>query len=348
MTIKTKTLLSAATLLAASTGMSNAAGLDRSTFSAAILFQEGTYAEIAGGMTRPDVRLAAAPVDSIADNFNTIKLGFKTDLTDKIAIAFAYTNQPVGADISYSNLGIPLSGAANGQRIDLLGKYKITDSFSVYGGVRYQYLSGEVNLAFVAGPNTKIEGDDEYGFIAGVAYEIPKIKLRVSLSYEQQIEYSLNTVVIGPGVSIGNTSAATPEAWTLEFQSGVAANTLVFGSIRYADWADAQITMPGGIGQITTFSNEVRYDLGVAYRFNEKFVGFTSFGYEPATETPQGLFGPTDGQFDMTFGGQASLGNGVKLAASLTYSRRGDTITALGPFNDNKVLTVGVKLSKNF
>jgi len=338
----------ATAVLAAGTSSAFAAGLDRATFSSSILFQEGTYAEIAGGMTTPDIRLAAIPTDSGADNFKTIKLGFKTDLTDKIAVAFTYTNQPVGADINYKNIGIPLSGYVNGQRIDILGKYQFSKSFSVYGGVRYQYLNGGVDLTATAGPNLTVDGDDEYGYIAGVAYEIPDIKLRVALSYESSIDYSLNTRLFGTATSIGNTTASSAEAWTLEFQSGVAANTLVFGSIRYADWEGSQITLPAPIGQITSFENQVRYDLGVAYRFNEKFVGFTSFGYEGATEKPQSAFGPTDGQFDMTFGGQASLGKGVKLAASMTYSRRGDTVTALGPFNDSNVYTFGVKLSKNF
>ncbi len=343
-----KKLATVTAVLAAGTSSAFAAGLDRATFSSSILFQEGTYVEIAGAMTRPDYRLAAIPTDSGADNFNTIKLGFKTDLTDKIAVAIAYTNQPFGADINYNNIGIPLSGNVNAQRIDILGKYKFTDRFSAYGGVRYQYLNGGVDLTAVAGPNLDVDGDSEYGYIAGVAYEIPDIKLRVALSFESSVDYSLNTRFLGTGISIGNTTAGTPDAWTLEFQSGVAANTLVFGSIRYADWEAAQIILPTGIGQISSFSNEVRYDLGVAYRFNDKFVGFTSLGYEAPTETPQSPFSPTDGQFDMTFGGQASLGKGVKLAASMTYSRRGDTITTLGPFNDSKVMTFGVKVSKNF
>lgn len=344
-----KKLAAATAVLAAGTSSVFAAGLDRSTFSSSILFQEGTYVEIAGGLTTPDIRAPVNTTDSVADSFKTIKLGFKTDVTDKIAVAVAYTNQPFGADISYNNIGIPLSGTADGQRIDLLGKYKITDSISVYAGVRYQYMRGAVDLTANAGPNLLVDGDSEFGYIGGVAYEIPKIKLRVSLSFESKIDYELTTSVIGGPTLPGKTTASTPDAWTLEFQSGVAPNTLVFGSIRYADWKGSQITLPvGGGTQITTFTNEVRYDLGVAYRFNEKFVGFTSLGYEPSTETPQSLFGPTDGQFDMTFGGQASLGKGVKLAASMTYSRRGDTVTSLGTFNDSNVYTFGMKLSKNF
>ncbi|MBE9476162.1 MAG: hypothetical protein IME92_03390, partial [Proteobacteria bacterium] len=178
MKFTTKTLLSATTLLAASAGMSHAAGLDRATFSAAILYQEGTYVEIAGGLTLPDVRSTVLNADSVADNFNTLKLGFKMDVTEKIAVALTYTNQAFGADIDYSPQGIALTGAVNGQRLDLMGKYRFTESISAYAGIRYQYINGEVDLTGAGGFNLQMDGDDDYGFIAGVAYEIPEIKLR--------------------------------------------------------------------------------------------------------------------------------------------------------------------------
>lgn len=345
-----KKIAVATAVLAAGTSSAFATSIDRATFSSSILFEEGTYVEIAGAMTTPDIRSTLLSFDSVADNFNTIKLGFKTDLTDKIAVAIAYTNQPVGADINYKNVGIPLSGVVNTQRIDVLGKYKFSDRISAYGGVRYQYMAGAVDLTAAAGASLDVDGEGEYGYIAGVAYEIPDIKLRVALSFESSIDYTLNTRLFGTAIALGTTTATSPDAWTLEFQSGVAANTLVFGRIRYADWEGAQITVLGT--QITSFENQARYDLGVAYRFNDKFVGFTSLGYEAPNETPQSAFSPSDGQFDMTFGGQASLGKGVKLAASVTYSRRGDAVAPLlgaaGVFNDSNVYTFGVKLSKSF
>ena len=347
-----KKLAATTAILATGTSTAFAGGLDRVTFSSNILYEEGTYVEATYGLTIPKVSSSALPIGTVATSFPTAKLGFKADITDKFAIAVTYTNQPIGADINYGPLGV--SGVVDGQNINALGKYQFSDRISAYGGVKYQYLSGDIivppSLALPPGANIVASGEGEYGYIAGAAYEIPDIKLRVALTYESEIDYSLTSTFNGgpaPSASI----ASTPETWTLEFRSGVAANTLVFGSIRYAQWADAQITVPV-LGQITNFTNVTSYELGVAYRFNEKFVGFTAFGYEKSDNVPQSPFAPTDGQFDISVGGQLDIGKGFKIASSLKYSKRGDaTLSSIAPgapFDDNSVLTVGVKLSKNF
>ena len=340
-----KKIATTTAILAAGTSTAFAGGLDRVTFSSNILYEEGTYAEVTYGLTTPKVSSSVLPVGTVARSFPTAKLGFKADITDKFAIAVTYNNQPVGADISYGPLGV--SGVVDGQNINALGKYQFSDRISAYAGVKYQYLSGSIS---VPGATIVASGEGEYGYIAGAAYEIPDIKLRVALSYESEIDYSLTSTFNGgpaPSASI----ASTPEAWTLEFRSGVAANTLVFGSIRYAQWADAQITLPV-LGTITSFTNVTSYELGVAYRFNEKFVGFTAFGYEKSDNVPQSGFAPTDGQFDISFGGQLDIGKGFKVASSIKYSKRGDSIlSSVAPgarFDDNSVLTVGIKLSKSF
>jgi len=349
-----KTIAATTALVAVSSGAAFAGGLDRVTFSSSILYEQGTYVEAAYGLTTPKVSSGTFPLSlvggTVATSFNTVKLGFKTDLTDKIAVAVMYNNQPVGADINYGILGI--AGTVNAQKVTALAKYQFTKNVSAYGGVVYQYISGSVtippSLALPTGIGVVVNGKSEYGYIAGAAYEIPKIKLRVALSYESKINYSLaSTVTPAPLPTTGTTTAATPEAWTLEFQSGVAPKTLVFGSIRYAKIGDTQITLPI-VGTITSFTNVTTYELGVAHKFNKSLVLYTSVGYEKPDNTPQSLFAPTDGQVDFSFGGQLSLKQGYKVAMGMTISRRGDATTSLGVFNDNTVMTAGLKLSKNF
>lgn len=341
-----KTIAATTAIVAAGASTAFAGGLDRATFSSNILYEKGTYVEVVYGLTTPSVSSSALPVGNVAKSFNTVKLGFKTDLTDKIAVAMTYTNQPVGADIDYGALGV--SGVINAQRINLLGKYQFSERVSAYGGVKYQYINGTINV----GPVSIVaHGESEFGYIAGAAYEIPDIKLRVALSFETQMDYSLtSTVNIAP---TGISTAGTPEAWTLEFQSGVAPKTLVFGRIRYAQWKDVQITVPV-LGTITSNENTTAYTLGVAHKLSDAIVGFVSIGYEASDDVPQGTFSPTDGQTDFTIGGQYDVGKGYKISGSLTYSKRGDAVlNATSPFAgsvfaSNKVLTYGLKLSKSF
>ncbi|MBL4750420.1 MAG: hypothetical protein JKX71_07555, partial [Amylibacter sp.] len=308
--------------------------------------EDGNYVEVAYGITTPKVGSAALPTGTVAKSFNTVKLGFKTNITKNIAVALTYNNNPAGADISYLPL-VPIAGAVNGQILTLLGKYQFNEKISAFAGAKYQYLNGSIS---VPGAAIIASGKGEYGYIVGAAYEIPEIKLRVALSFESAIDYSLTSTFNGAPAPT-TTTAGTPDTWLLEFQSGVARNTLVFGSIRYAKWTDAQITLPV-LGTITAFEDVTTYELGVAYKFNEKVVGFASIGYEAPDNVPQSAFAPTDGQFDMSFGGQFKVGNGYKISTGMTYSRRGDTTLSSGvpglPFNDISVMTFGVKVSKNF
>ncbi|MFK5997635.1 MAG: hypothetical protein QM492_05970 [Rhodobacterales bacterium] len=349
-----KTIAATTALVAIGSGAAVAGGLDRVTFSSSILYEQGTYAEVGYGLTTPKISNAGLAtgfgIGTVATSFNTVKLGFKTDITDKIAVALMYNNQPVGADINYGVLGI--AGTVDAQKVTALAKYQFTKNVSAYGGVVYQYISGSVrippSLALPTGIGVIVHGKSEYGYIAGAAYEIPDIKLRVALSYESKIKYALpSTVTPAPLPTTGTTTAGTPEAWTLEFQSGVAPKTLVFGSIRYAKHGDTQITLPI-VGTITSFTNVTTYELGVAHKFNKSLVLYTSIGYEKPDNTIQSLFAPTDGQVDLSFGGQLDLNQGYKVAMGMTISRRGDATTSLGTFNDNTVMTAGIKLSKNF
>lgn len=232
--------------------------------------------------------------------------------------------------------------------------------------MKYQYINGSVAVPESAvSPAVAVvaNGENEYGYIAGVAYEIPKIKLRVALSFESQVDFSLattgtvtSTAGIGPfpaGTTpiSGVSTAGTPEAWTLEFQSGVAPKTLVFGRIRYAKWKAVQIAIPV-LGTITSNENTTAYLIGVAHKLSDDFVGFLSLGYEASDDVPQGAFAPTDGQTDFTIGGQYDVGKGFKISGSFTYSKRGDAVLATGipgsVFASNKVITTGLKLSKSF
>ncbi|KAB7615713.1 hypothetical protein F9L33_02825 [Amylibacter sp. SFDW26] len=346
-----KKITTTAAILAAGTSTAFAGGLDRSTFSSAILFEKGTYAEIAYGVTTPKVSAANIPNTDIAQSFNTVKIGFKTDIGKKIAVALTYNNQPIGSDINYAGTTLgPATGnlAANVQAValTLLGKYKATDNFSVYGGLKYQTVSATANIALAGLTTSNFASESEVGYIAGVAYEKPEIALRVALSYESEIEYQLNTT---GGASTGITNASTPSAWTLEFQTGVAPKTLVFGSIRHANWGDSNIISPAGAA-LTEFEDTTAYTLGVGRKFTDNVSGSFALFYEAPDGGTSSELAPTDGIFGGTVGVAVKMGKGFKVSGGISYSNRGDTTgtnTAVA-FGNNSVTTVGIKLSKNF
>ncbi len=140
-----------AAILAAGASTAVAGGLDRSTFSSNILFEEGTYTEIALGYTDPDVSVTGSDV-SVAKNFRTVKAGVKFDFSKKLSFAITSNTQPLGADIDYS--GAPLAagtaaspiGVVDATDVIFLAKYKITDNISVYGGAKRQRVSASATL----------------------------------------------------------------------------------------------------------------------------------------------------------------------------------------------------------
>lgn len=107
----------------------------------------------------------------------------------------------------------------------------------------------------------------------GAAYERKDIALRVSLTYESRIDYDLPTSAVAGGGVLGTTSAASPAAFTLDFQTGVAPNVLIFGNIRRALWSDANIVLPAALGgtQLSNFSDTTNYTLGVGYQIDDNW-----------------------------------------------------------------------------
>lgn len=67
---------------------------------------------------------------------------------------------------------------------------------------------------------------------------------------------------------------------TLNFQSGVAKDTLVYGSIHRTDWGTAQINMPTGEVASTVaskFWDTTTYTLGVGRKISDNLALTASF-----------------------------------------------------------------------
>ena len=102
--------------------------------------------------------------------------------------------------------------------------------------------------AIVSVDNYRVDAGKDwgYGWMLGTAYERPDIALRVSLSYYSKISHSLDTQesTATTGVLPTQTEVDTPQSVSLDFQTGVAPKTLVFGSIRWVDWSEFRIDPP--------------------------------------------------------------------------------------------------------
>ena len=355
-------------------GMASAAGVERTPFSSAILFEEGTYAEFSIGRVEPDVSgtqvttlggalpgaIGAASGD-VAPGYTTFSLGVKTQATDRVSLAFTL-DQPIGAAANYDTAGYVYAGSIadlDANAATLLARYRATDAISVYGGVRALQTKGAVTLFNGYSLDTSRETD--FGYLLGAAYEMPEIALRVALTYQSKITHDFDSQEFIPTVPAtvpGEFAVEIPQTVTLEFQSGVAEDTLVFGSVRWADWSEFEITPPNLGAALVDYQNDTwTYSLGVGRRFTETWAGAVTASYEPGSQDFTSNLGPNDGVTSLGLAATYTKDN-WEVTAGARYLWIGDADTsipgtggtgpALGAFRDNSGYAVGLKVAYTY
>jgi long-subunit fatty acid transport protein len=356
------------------TGTSAAAiGLDRSSQDITAIFEPGGYVELSYGFTQPALTgddVLGNPISDVGVDYSQVALSFKMDVGQSFSIGLII-DQPYGANIAYE--GDPTTTMLGGteavldsRAITAIGRYRFNDNFSVHAGVRQVTLDGEVTLAGLAyaglsGYNVELENGEGTGWLAGVAYERPDIALRVALTYNSEIENTFDTLETTPlGPVESTTTVSAPEAWNLDFQTGVAQDTLVFGNIRYAMYSqtilspDFFATATGG-ASITDIEDGTSYTLGVARRFTDAFAGTLSLTYEPeGTDSLVSPLSPTNGLFGITVGGRYTM-DAIEFSGGIRYTMLGDAEPETGTpdvaraeFTDNDALSVGLSVAYRF
>ncbi len=257
--------------------------------------------------------------------------------------------------------------------MSVLLRYKFAGGVSVHGGLRYQEISASAFVPFVtapAGPTAGVpyeadgETDGGIGYTAGIAYERPEIALRVALTYQSEIEHSIRTSedsAFAAGTQVSDTEIETPQSVNLDFQSGIAPDTLLFGTIRWVDWDDFDIspttfTAVSGIPLVGYEDDYITYSLGVGRRFTDNWSGAVTLGYEPGDATFVTNLGPTDGNYSVGLGATYTLG-ALEVTGGLRYIRLLDTQTTISSlpegttastFDDNDAYAVGLQVGYRF
>ncbi len=124
-------------------GAAQAGGIERSSQSVAILFEQGSYAELSFGHFSPDVsgRFEAngTPSGDMAGNYTTYSLGYKRALNDNLDLAIVL-DEAIGASVNYPLVGstYPLRGSTasiDNTSLTTLLRYKFPSNVSVIGGL---------------------------------------------------------------------------------------------------------------------------------------------------------------------------------------------------------------------
>lgn len=368
-----KKVTTAGAALLMTTSMVNAVGLDRSGQPVGVLFQDGNYAEFSYGFVMPTVEgedvavFGGSATGNVADDYGVLGFGYKRDIDDKFSFAII-VDEPYGADILYpTGSSVALGGTEailDSMALTGLLRYKIDENISVFGGIRAQSVEASVTLdglayggpppGGVSGYTVDLERDVGYGYTLGAAYEIPDIALRVALTYISEIEHQFGTTdTFG---STADTEVTTPQAVNLDFQTGIAADTLLFGSIRWAEYSVVQVEPENfPLGSLTDIDDGFGYSVGVGRRFSDVFSASFTVGYEPEGDSDLvSPLSPTNGNYSIALGGQYTIDN-VTLSGGIRYIVPGDASaetgtpdTARADFSDSSAIAIGMRVGYSF
>lgn len=364
-----------ATVLTVTAGAAQAGGLDRSYTPTELIFEQGNYAELSFGYVSPDISGTdnlGNSIANIADEFGLFGAGVKLEFGGPFSFALIY-DQPYGADTLYggnpaTTLLAGTSADAESHALTALLKYK-SGRVSIYGGPRIVETEGEITLSGLAygpasGYNVKFQSDTGVGYVIGSAYEIPDIAFRAALTYHSEVDLGMNsienipTAAGGPGFAIptGPTITTTPQSLALDVQSGIAKDTLLFGSIRWSEWSAFSLTPPGLGANLAELDDTITYEIGVGRKFSDKFSASFSISYEDGgDDNLVSPLAPTNGQTAASLGGEYQITDAVALSGGIRYTMFGNSLpevgtpdTPVGTFRNNDAISAGLKLGYSF
>ena len=257
-----------------------------------------------------------------SENYWIPRVGIKAAIGDN-ADCLADYSQPWGA---HTKPGANWRGANDNIETKVESdNYAVTCSYRfdmgpgqlrVIGGGFYQEVSG-FKERLVAPPGSYGTGvgrldldGNGWGWRAGLAYEIPEYAFRASLVYNSEVKLdnitgTLDLRQVGRTIYNVYGSQNMPDSVELKFQTGVAPDWLVFGSVKWVDWSQFQKIPFCVVGtptcsvatSITTLDLGYRDGWtvtgGVGHKFSEEWSGAlsvtrdrgTSQGYGTQTDT---------------------------------------------------------------
>ena len=300
------------------------------------------------------------------------------------------TIQMQGGSGTYGTGGTVVPDAdANLNTTSFVGKYTFKENFSLL------FMANQNSLAKTKITTTMgtydIKAKEVTGYGYGVAYSQPEIALRVELLVQpkSEIKASSSYDASGSGTTASAIAASTalalgsaaptnagytsqtvsddtsfistlsrPETLTLNFQSGVAENTLLFGSIHKAAWSKSQIkaATDNYYSSITSsFSDTTETTIGVARKVSDTTALIASYSSEGGGgKTSTSLFTMSNGRQGISLAARYTMDN-LTITGGYSYINVGDvTVSSAASgatqatYKNNTVSALGLKLGVSF
>lgn len=339
--------IATAALLVSAAGLTtaDAGGFSRGSADTDIIYEDGNFNIRAGAVIVSPTRKFTGNANpalvgtDYADTYVVPSAAIKLNITDDLRCAGTFAQvyggsatwaAPTASGKLSETFTINEAGATCGYKFDL-SKGRVW----VLGGV-YQEMFDYSRLNFRTAAtrfNLGLNGT-AIGWRAGIAYEIPEIKLRAQLMYRAASSYGATgniAIQTLAGVPVGGAAAFgtgdLPQSVELNLQSGVAPGWLALASVKWTDWSVTKqliVTVPA-LGAVQTNDYYWRDGwtvmLGVGHAFSEKLAGKATITWDRGVKTGYDLSSDTwtlgSGlAYTDDMGGVLSFGGGVTYISS--------------------------------
>ena len=250
-------------------------------------------------------------------------------------------------------------------------------NFQIYGGPVAQRIEADVKLRGIAyGPATgytaHISPDQDYGWLAGIAYSKPEIALKAALTYRSEIDHSASisetyplVAALGGNPTQGNVlEITTPKSVNFDFQTGINPTTLATAKVRWVPWGDFAIVPPlynevskrstnddKGLPLVDYDDDQWQVELGLAKRLTPAFAVTGTVGWDSGAGNPVTSLGPIEGYYSAGLGAKYNFTENWAVSAGGKYLWFGDAKgqipnkTVVSDFESNDGFILGAKLS---
>ena len=363
-------------LLCSAPFLANAEGLERINVDPSFLFTEGSSAEIGFATVDPSLPAVKGTGSAftfqsgldVGRSFSALTGSVKTEMGDNFDLGLFYTNQGNGVGLDYGTItgaegNITIKADLEMPTLAAIGKYQINDAMSVFIGAKQTTVNAGATLKLGSDSNNNVNPDvtshwelskkTGIGAIYGAAYEMPEIALRVVLTVEDDIDLKIPATAKGGLAATGTATASIGDAMSLNFQTGIAEDTLLFGNIRRSNWKDNQVKVPFlvvGLQQISSFSDGDSYSLGLGRKISDDLSVSISGFYDGSSGGAISELAPTGATRTLSLGGKYAISDNADLSFGGSYSQRGDALTAnyKASLTDSKVISLGAKVGFRF
>uniref|UniRef100_A0A6C0EIJ9 Outer membrane protein beta-barrel domain-containing protein n=1 Tax=viral metagenome TaxID=1070528 RepID=A0A6C0EIJ9_9ZZZZ len=171
------------------------------------------------------------------------------------------------------------------------------------------------------------------------------------------MNYTLtNVAMTNVAMTQGDAIVGIGDAITIKFQSGIVADTLLYGSIRISKWKNNQVSLPLPLppptqAVVTGFEDSKYYTLGIGHIINKNASVSITLANDPKTSTGNvSELSPTGDTRSISIGTKIRINDSMKLSIGGTYARISDVTTGVynATLNNSSITSFGAKINYTF